>query len=52
MGGNMINPVQANKIALNGNKIVAADLPLDQQALRRGEIKPDLDMLLRKEKAD
>lgn len=52
MGGNMVNPVQANKIALNGNKIVAADLPLDQQALRRGEIKPDLDMLLRKEKAD
>lgn len=52
MGGNMINPVQSNKIALNGNKIIAADLPLDQQALRRGEIKPDLDMLLRKEKAD
>lgn len=52
MGGNMINPVQANKIALNGNKIIAADLPLDQQALRRGEIKPDLNMLLRKEKAD
>ena len=52
MGGHMVNPVQANKIALNGNKIVAADLPLDQQALRRGEIKPDLDMLLRKEKAD
>lgn len=52
MGGNMINPVQSNKIALNGNKIVAADLPLDQQALRRGEIKPDLNMLLRKEKAD
>lgn len=52
MGGNMINPVQSNKIALNGNKIIAADLPLDQQALRRGEIKPDLNMLLRKEKAD
>lgn len=52
MGGHMISPVQANKIALNGNKIIAADLPLDQQALRRGEIKPDLDMLLRKEKAD
>ena len=52
MGGNMVNPVQANKIALNGNKIVAADLPLDQQALRKGEIKPDLNMLLRKEKAD
>lgn len=52
MGGNMVNPLQANKIALNGNKIIAADLPIDQQALRRGEIKPDLDMLLRKEKAD
>ena len=52
MGGHIINPIQANKIALNGNKIVAADLPLDQQALRKGEIKPDLDMLLRKEKAD
>lgn len=52
MGGNIINPVQANKIALNGNKIIAADLPLDQQALRKGELKPDLNMLLRKEKAD
>lgn len=52
MGNQAINPNQLNKIALNGNRIVAADLPIDKEAASRGNIKPDLDMLKRKEQAD
>lgn len=52
MGDHFVNTAQTNKIAIDGNKIVAADLPIDQEAARKGDIKPDMDMLRRKEEAD
>lgn len=53
-GNQKINLAQGNKIIVNGNGIIGADLPIDLQAYRNGQgmIKPDLAMLKQVEKAD
>lgn len=45
MNGAMITPDAVNKIVLDGGRTYATDLPVDQQALSQGIIKPDLNLL-------
>lgn len=52
MGGELINPSQRNKVAIDGSNIVAIDLPLDMEALQRGIVRPDIDSLDRLEEAE
>lgn len=45
MNGAMITPDAINKIVLDGGRTYATDLPVDQEALSKGIIKPDLNLL-------
>lgn len=53
MGGEELNSQLMHKVALDGNRIVAIDAPIDIEKYNAtGVIAPDLDMLRRKEEAD
>lgn len=45
MNGAMISPDAVNKIVLDGGRTYATDLPIDQQALSKGIVRPDLELL-------
>lgn len=51
-GGLKLNTNQGQKILLDSADIIGMDLPVDQDALNKGIIRPDLYMLQRLEQAD
>lgn len=51
-GGLKLNTNQGQKILLDSADIIGMDLPVDQDALNKGVIRPDLYMLHRLEQAD
>lgn len=52
MGGVRISPNGVNNVLLTGGNIYQTELPIDEQALANGVIRPDLSFLKNKEKAD
>lgn len=51
-GGVKLNTTQGNKILLDSSDIIGMDLPVDQNALSKGIIRPDLYLLARLEEAE
>ena len=51
-GGLKLNTNQGQKILLDSSDVIGMDLPVDQDALNKGIIRPDLYMLHRLEQAD